>query len=399
MKSVYPLLLTAFACLTLAVPRMAVAQCTCSGGTAATPITQLVTIDTSTASNYYLTFNKWQDTSTNTPHEALTCMTIQDTISVVSSTTAQNTSASGVNSAFFISTSTITLTGPGLSGSPLVATSTNGPYNFGASGTPTDAVSIGPDTLFNKNANSVTPSNVAPYQGTGTVTDTLTFGGGASSTAGTNFNYSISTKYWGSARVTYYWCPAIALATSLIDFTATPTNNYIILAWTNTNEQINTLYEIQVSTDGQNFTNAGETESNAASAGTAAKYQYQYNLNQTNVGRLYFRIQEKDPDGKLTYSDILIVSPNGESAGISYHTYPNPATNSLVFQFNSAQTGRYLLELISTSGQVVQQETATLTGSSQIQLDLNPHPAKGLYFLRTTDLTHNQNYLSKVLIN
>jgi len=194
MKSVYPLLLTAFACLTLAVPRMAVAQCTCSGGTAATPITQLVTIDTSTASNYYLTFNKWQDTSTNTPHEALTCMTIQDTISVVSSTTAQNTSASGVNSAFFISTSTITLTGPGLSGSPLVATSTNGPYNFGASGTPTDAVSIGPDTLFNKNANSVTPSNVAPYQGTGTVTDTLTFGGGASSTAGTNFNYSISTK-------------------------------------------------------------------------------------------------------------------------------------------------------------------------------------------------------------
>jgi len=30
---------------------------------------------------------------------------------------------------------------------------------------------------------------------------------------------------------------------------------------------------------------------------------------------------------------------------------------------------------------------------------LNPAPAKGLYFLRTTDLTHEIQYTSKVYIN
>jgi hypothetical protein len=400
MKSVYPLAFMAVIFMVITLPGAAIAQCMCSAGIPAVPVTQLVTIDTSTASRSIITFNQWHDTSTNTVHEGLACMTIQDTISVVSSTGALNTSSSGVSNAIFATTVSVMLSGPGNVDSTQLASKAYGPYNFGPSGDPTDYVLMGPDTMFNKEVNTVKPNNPAPYEGFGTVSDTLTFGGGSFSSAGNNFTYTIQSKYWGSMRITYYWCPSIALATAITDFTATPNGKYINLQWTNANEQNNTNYEIQISTDGQNFTGFGETESNPASAGTAAKYQYQYNLDQAPVGgKLYFRIKETDATGKVTYSEILVVSPGtADAAPVSYQVYPNPAANSLVFQFNTQQTGRYLLELVSTAGQVVQQKAVTLTGTSQIRMDLNPQPAKGLYFLRTTDMTRNQNYVSKIFI-
>ena len=119
------------------------------------------------------------------------------------------------------------------------------------------------------------------------------------------------------------------------------------------------------------------------------------------MGKLYFRIEETNASGKVSYSAIIIIDPKGTAAGpedISYRTFPNPATGSLTFQFNMNQTGRFLIELISTSGQAVQQKAVTLTGTSQIKLDLASKPVKGLYFLRTSDLTHNRQYTSKVFI-
>jgi hypothetical protein len=200
--------------------------------------------------------------------------------------------------------------------------------------------------------------------------------------------------------ITYYTCPPVVLSTSITNFTAIENGSTILLQWESNNEQNNSNYEIQVSTDGKQFNSAGQTESDPATAGSTAKHQYQYNTDQINVGKLYFRIKQTDASGTVTYSTILIVSPGGSGdQSISYQTYPNPATNSLVFQFSNNQTGRYLLELINTAGQVVQQKSVTLTGASQIRFDLSPQPVKGLYFMRTRDLTHNQNYVSKVLIN
>ena len=335
-------------------------------------------------------------------------MTIQDTMSVVASNAATNIGASGTSNTQFTLNVNYTISGPGNLYGYQNNSKNYGPFSFAPFGSPGDSVMLGPDTLFNNVPGSLSsggapPFNPAPYQGTGTISDTIAFGGGTTSSSGNNFAYVENAKYWGTFRITYYWCPDISLATTISSFTATQQNNYILLKWTNANEQNNTNYEIQISTNGKNFTSLGETESNPATAGTAAEYQYQYNLNQAPVGNLYFRIQETDATGKTTYSEVLVVSPGGANAGdqapVSYQTYPNPATNSLIFQFNSGQTGRYLLELISTAGQVVQQKEVTLTGTSQIRLDLNPHPAKGLYFLRTTDLTRNQDYVSKVFID
>ena len=105
--------------------------------------------------------------------------------------------------------------------------------------------------------------------------------------------------------------------------------------------------------------------------------------------------------GKIGYSQVLVVNKNGTIGAdfISYRVYPNPVTNSLSFRFNSAQNGRFRLELINTAGQVIRQKAVTLAGISEIGMDLDPKPVKGLYFLRTTDLTHDRRYTSKVYVN
>ena len=47
----------------------------------------------------------------------------------------------------------------------------------------------------------------------------------------------------------------------------------------------------------------------------------------------------------------------------------------------------------------MQQKAVRLSAANLVNLDLNNHPAKGLYLLRAKDLTNNQQYVTKVLID
>lgn len=399
MKRVYPLMLAVCICMAAIAPRASFAQCQpCSGGAPPTAVpSQIVKVDTSNASVAVVTFQKFYDA---TGTQALSCVAIEDTISIVSGTGVKNTSSSSMNNIRFTASLSYTISGPGTLTGGNSNIKSYGPYNLGPIGSPTDNVMLGPDTIFNNERQVNYPANPAPYFGIGTVNDTVSFGGGTIASVGTSYTFTQTAKYWGVFKITYYWCPQAILATSIKNFTATQNGNSIILQWLTDNEQNNINYEIQISTDGKQFTSTGQAQSDPATAGSTSKYQYQYNLDQANVGKLYFRIKHTDASGKVSYSTVLVVSPGGSGdESIRYQAFPNPATNSLIFQFNSNQTGRYLLELINTAGQVVQQKSVTLTGTNQIRLDLSPHPSKGLYYLRTQDLTHNQHYTTKVLIN
>jgi len=396
MKRVYPLAICL--CIIAIIPRITFAQCNCVGKDS---ITQYVTIDTANGPKALITFNKYLDP---TGQMYLACMDITDTISIVSSTLVRNQSSGPIIGANFTISVTTKITGPPNINSSKSGSLDYGPYDFGPAGTttaPLDSVVLGPDTLLNKKVTNVSVSNPAPYIGTGTVSDTLTFGGGAFSDAGTSFDYQIRTKYWGTARITFFLCPSIPLATSITSFTAVQQGNAILLQWLTENEQNPTTYEIQISTDGKQFNTAGQAQGEAPASGSTAKYQYQYNLDQANVGKLYFRVKRTDPGGKVTYSAIALLAP-GASTGdglFVFSTYPNPVTNSLLFRFNSPQTGNYLLELVNTAGQITQRVRANIVSGSEIRMDLTPRPAKGLYFLRTTDLTHDRRYTSKVYVN
>lgn len=385
--------------LIVSIPRVVRAQCMCSATTAATPITYYASFPATNAASTTVSFPQF-----NPAIGTLACLNLTDTLSAVTMTQVQNTAPNPVTYKFDLLISN-DLEGPVGGGISLSNTYSKvyGPSTLQRLGFPGDTITYGPDTIFNAAIGSgSTSSNTGPYLGTGTADFTYSLSGGLVSTqGGINYNFSIVTNYWGNFSLTYYWCPATELSTTIRNFTATPEGNAILLQWLTDNQQPNTQYEIQVSQDGKNFYTVGQAEGDASATGVTAKYQYQYNPDPAYVGKLYFRIQETDPSGKVTLSAILIVDPGGRSDAdaISYQTFPNPATNSLQVMFNSTQTGRFLVQLVGTSGQIVQQKAVSLAGGNQITLDLSPQPARGLYFLRTTDITHNRNYVSKVFIN
>jgi len=384
--------------LIVSIPWVAGAQCNCSASVPATPITYYASFPATKQPSTTITFPQF-----NPAIGMLSCLTLTDTVSGVTTTSAYNTAPVPVTYKFLLNISD-DLEGPaggGISESNLYS-KIYGPTTLQRLGLPGDSVTYGPDTLYNSSIGSgSTSSNTAPYLGNGTVDFIYSLSGGLVTTqGGTNYGQQITTQYWGNFSLTYYWCPATSLSTTIRDFTATPDGNIILLQWLTENQQPNTQYEIQVSQDGKNFYAIGQAEGDASATGTAAKYQYRYNPDPSYPGKLYFRVMETDPSGKISLSAILILGPKapGSSGPVSYQTFPNPATNSLQVLFNGAQTGRFLVELVATSGQVVRKEAVTLAGSNQITLDLAPQPARGLYFLRTTDLSHNRNYVSKVFI-
>ena len=380
------------------IPRAALSQCTCTGGVPATPITYLDSFAPTNAASVTLSFQQF-----NPSVGTLACLSVWDTATGVTTTNATNLDTADYVEYTFLLSLTEDLKGP--SGGGINISSSNsrtyGPTTLSPYGMPGDAVAYGPDSLFKGTTGfGSTNSNVTPYEGTGTVNFKFSISGGVITTeGGANYNAGPTTSYSGAVALTYYWCPAAPLSITIQNFIATPQGNNILLQWTTQNQQPNTQYAIQVSQDGQNFSNAGTTEGNASSTGSSAKYQYQYYPDPSYVGKLYFRIVETDPSGKVSISEVVLLDPNGGQSGISYQTFPNPATNSLRIQFNSEQTGQFQVQLVATSGVIVKQKELTLAGNSQIQLDLSPQPAKGLYFLRTTDLTHNRSYVSKVFIN
>jgi hypothetical protein len=397
MKRVYPLFFTVIV-LTVTLPQFAEAQCTCSGGVPATPVDYYASFGPTNTSSTSVSFPQF-----NPSIGTLACLTLHDSISGVSTTHAQNTGPDSTQFEFLLTVSN-DIKGPAGGGINILQPYNQiyGPDSLAPFNTPGDTITYGPDTIFNNASSSGSSTSTGPYLGVGNVSFTYTLSGGVNSLeGGLNYNAGPTTIYWGEFHLTYYWCPAAALATSIVDFTAVPNGNSILLEFLATNQEPNTTYEIQISTDGKNFSTLGEAESDAASTGSSSKYQYQYNLDQANVGKLYFRVQETDgTGGQVGYSQVVVADPNNNSANdISYQTYPNPATNSLLFQFNSNQTGHFLLQLINTAGQIVQETGVTLTGTNQIRMNLSPQPVRGLYFLRTSDLTHNRSFVSKVFID
>jgi hypothetical protein len=396
MKRVYTSLLAICIYSIVSIPRAALAQCTCSGGVPANTIVNYTTLPPTTVSIASVIFPKFNPAIGN-----LTCVSLVDTITAVSLTHVWNKAASKTKYKFQLQLNN-DIEGPGGISATSSFSKIYGPDSLEAAGNPGDSITYGPDSIYVNNVDSNGTTNTAPYLGVGTVGFTYTINGGLTSIIGsTNYGDSITTNYSGFFKLTYFWCPTIILSTSIEGFTASPDGNSYLIQWSAANEQNNTTYEIQTSTDGQHFSDVGQKESNPLTAGATSKYQYQYNPDQANVGALYVRIKMTDASGNVTYSTILVINRDGKGTGapVSYHAFPNPATNSLFFEFNSDQTGRFVLQLINTAGQIVEERPVTLTGTNQIRLDLSPRTAKGLYYLRTRDLTHNQEYVSKVLIN
>ena len=83
---------------------------------------------------------------------------------------------------------------------------------------------------------------------------------------------------------------------------------------------------------------------------------------QTDVGDIYFQIQRTDPQGNNVYSVVKMVNLQQADQRPGIQIYPNPVVNQkILIQFDELQTGNISLELVNTTGQVIQRSQQQLS--------------------------------------
>jgi hypothetical protein len=162
-----------------------------------------------------------------------------------------------------------------------------------------------------------------------------------------------------------------ALPLTLFNFSLTKQNTTARLNWETANE-INTAYfNVQRSSDGVNFAAVGKV---AAKPGNSLQNQYSYadDISNLKAGKVYYRLQMTDNDGKFTYSKIIYITINADGKLITI--YPNPAHNYFVI-------GNY--------------ENMDVSNASAVVRDMTGRTLISQRFNHTTDQKVNITTLSK----
>lgn len=159
---------------------------------------------------------------------------------------------------------------------------------------------------------------------------------------------------------------------TLVGFTASPKREQALLEWATASEQNNKGFEIQRSSDGNNWTRIGFVNSYSASGNSNERLSYSFSDNNPLPGTNYYRLRQVDIDGSYQYTPIRSLNFSAKN-GIKL--YPNPAQKQLYIQ---GLTGNNTISIANAVGQVLMK--AVTNNSTQQAIDIS-RLRKGIYFV------------------
>jgi Secretion system C-terminal sorting domain len=194
-------------------------------------------------------------------------------------------------------------------------------------------------------------------------TDVNTAGGSyveATSIASTNLN--MLTLASASAALPVTW----------LSFTAEKQGAGALLKWSTATEQNTKDFEVQHSTNAVSWTALGTVDA-AGNSNTVRSYTFTHATPFKGNIYNYYRILQRDVDGKSSYSKIA--SLIYDEPGADVIVYPNPAKESLTIYLAETQEVR----LVNVAGATIWKGTLT-AGRNQLNLT---RFAKGIYWVIT----------------
>jgi hypothetical protein len=196
-----------------------------------------------------------------------------------------------------------------------------------------------------------------------------------------------------SFSITYYYCNPGTLATDLLSFTAVKQNDQTVqLGWSTTNEQTGRTYEVQVSTDGTDYSVFTSVASNPAF--NDASYSYSYPIPPNATGRLYFRLAIVDNNGFTTYSTVSIVNL-GDAGPAGFSIYPNPPQD-FINLILPGDNRSWQIDLVSADGSLIQRNY--YYNNSNPRINFNRKLTSGAYFVRATNLQSGGQHTGSFII-
>lgn len=168
------------------------------------------------------------------------------------------------------------------------------------------------------------------------------------------------------------------LGVELIEFTAHTQQESVHLSWATAVEENNECFTIQRSPNGFEWENIGVV---AGIGTTIEKHSYSFVDKTPLKGTSYYRLQQSDFDGSVSYSNIeSILLSTAKIANI----YPNPATDHLIVEHMNLTDNNFAIYDIL--GQKMNINSNFISGSSQQIIDIQ-HLPTGQYILITDDIT------------
>ncbi len=180
-----------------------------------------------------------------------------------------------------------------------------------------------------------------------------------------NYNWSITQ-----------WKDYAALPLTFLDFYVTRQNGNAQLTWKTTNEINTSHFNVQRSEDAVSFITIGKVTAKGAVA-EINQYDYTDDLTSVANGKVYYRIEQADKDGKISYSKIASLVISSKS---NYTITPNPAKDYFVVKGNRI-TGTQKVDLVvcDLAGHTVILQKMANAISEKVDIS---NLAKGMYIVK-----------------
>jgi hypothetical protein len=138
------------------------------------------------------------------------------------------------------------------------------------------------------------------------------------------------------------------------------------LQWISSSEQNNKGFNVQHSLNDKDFTTLGFVAGNGTSN---TQHNYNFTHNKPFAGNNYYRLQQLDNDGKITYSKVITI--NNKNGIIT--AQPNPSEGIFVLQ--GLNTEEMQMQVLDITGKTV---NAQIQGN---KIDVSKQ-AIGIYYVQ-----------------
>lgn len=251
-----------------------------------------------------------------------------------------------------------------------------------------NSLNYGPANMNYSTANSITDSRLINFMGVGTVDFDYETGTSASVQGPLPWQLNFtSVKDTTHFSVVYRYCAASILSSDLLYFSLATLKDKIMLSWRQANLDLNRNYEVQISTNGQDFSTVTSLHEN-----TIGSYTYVW-LNNITC-KTYFRIKENNVSGETKYSYTRTVDAI-QARQAAVRIYPTLYTGGML-QVSFPDKGDWRINFYSAEGRMIaasQQKDVYST-----QLEMPAYISNGIYTAEIINARTQQREVTRIVV-
>lgn len=187
--------------------------------------------------------------------------------------------------------------------------------------------------------------------------------------------------------------PVNPLPIELLSFTANYNGQSVDVNWNTATEINNDYFDVERSTDAENFISIKKFASKAVGGNSTASLNYAMNDVDVTNGVYYYRLKQTDLDGSISYSGIVSVTIENMNAVFTIKPNPTTSTSEIIYYCSGTESAS--INVYDARGRLIISKTINcVKGENLTSIDLGEQP-DGLFYITLT--AANNVYTSKLL--